>query len=136
MSNHTYPADENGNLAAQGLIDCATCEARETGSPADFLDCPECGRAPSQLCESVIKPFHEMTADEIAEHREKWRRGEAEIWRGTTARPSIVTKGRLIYSDHEAPTREMCLQAMASCVGYSVVTEPHRVSPLTLRDGW
>lgn len=61
------------------------------------------------------KPFSEMTADEIAAHREAWRRGEAEMWRGRTKRRSRTT-GDWVYSDHDAPTEELCAAALRRAV--------------------
>lgn len=84
-----------------------------------------------------MKSFHEMTADEIAEHREKWRKGEAEIWTCTTARRSVVDPKRMVDSDHEAPTRVLCaLAASQACAdGRSwMVTNPMKVLPVFVVD--
>jgi len=56
-----------------------------------------------------VKPFSQMTADEIAAHREAWKRGEAEIWRVTVRRPSKVLPRGYTMHDHEAPCRKMLL---------------------------
>lgn len=84
-----------------------------------------------------MKPFQEMTADEIAAHREAWRRGEAEMWRATTARLSRLDpmKRKLIYSDFDAPTGGICARLVSQAVGESqreglgghVVQEPAQV---------
>lgn len=50
-----------------------------------------------------------MTADELRDHREAWKRGEAEIWRVTIRRESKVMPCGYTMHDHEAPCREHLL---------------------------
>ena len=52
----------------------------------------------------TMKQFHEMTADELAEHRLAWREGKAEIWFATVWRRSPSDSRRRILADLESPT--------------------------------
>lgn len=75
-----------------------------------------------------MRLFSDMTADEIAAHRDAWRRGDAELWRATTRHPSKVDRHRFVESDHDAPTLEACLEACRRDGG-QVVRAPHRIIP-------